>query len=115
MTARGGSSGALLGDFIDGLSDLQSVAVWVFEHILASVPRTIAHFFDDFSAALTMLRKNGVDILNPEKDVRMDIAALEHRDHLGIMRHIKEHAIAFHAGINGRLTEYEMLFETEHA
>lgn len=106
---------ASLARFIDRLGDLQPIAIRILEHILPRIPRPVRDLLDDLRAALTMLREHRVDILNPQKNVRVQIAALQQRGHARIVRHVEQHTISLHSRVNRRLAKNKVLFEAQHA
>jgi len=70
-----------LASFINRLRDLQPVTIRVLDHILAGIPRAVGNLLDDLRAALAMVREGSINILDPEQDLRMQIAVLELRRH----------------------------------
>ena len=57
---------------------------------------------------------NAVDIRNPQKDFRVQAAALDQRRHPFVLTDVNQHPIALNTRINRRIAEDEMLRKPEH-
>lgn len=57
--------------YVERFSDFEMVTVRVFNHVLAGVPGSIGDFFDNPGSALLVFSEGLVNVLNPEKYIRV--------------------------------------------